>query len=549
MNCDATVNSLKHHNPSEQSDVSNNSSQASKHVISESRASNSSDHEADAELERLAGDSASDDDNESPETPADVAFARTKKQQQAVLDIIQDVKESGSTSLDLSQKHLQAFPDELLELTNLEFIYLEGNEIGYLPDEFFKYFPRLRWLDLRNNEISRIPSVYLSNHTCLRNLLLEGNNLRNLPLELGLVRSLHGLNIANNPLDFPPQEIIEKGTYGILSFLRDMMDAKNTAKMTDLDLNLSEDVPDGLEHVSASSDDWNTNASMMELAKRREIVKKSKSHGSSPYNGMHVHVEQPEYSIGARSAELHRPTSYTENRNQHILRLKKAGALGQIDRKKRKKESKLSWRVNQYPAPPAEDYVAFRMNEEKQLARVREFKEKTDAILQRRKDGAMLKNWRDDAKVLQNKKYSQRMVPGQDYEEPAEQAPYSVDKEMMKVLNKEERLKADLQKEKDLKEQRSMQARIRELEKRIKEHTAGMVERRKQPKGTPQHEMEIARRELDIVKKLQRDLMRRYQELKAWSAVAETLDINIANISVKLEYFLQQAALKVPGLA
>ncbi|KAK3799294.1 hypothetical protein RRG08_048802, partial [Elysia crispata] len=89
---------------------------------------------------------------------------------------------------------------------------------------------------------------------------------------------------------------------------------------------------------------------------------------------------------------------------------------------------------------------------------------------------------------------------------------------------------ADLQKEKDLKEQRNLspasrqrieqekQARIRELERRIKEHTAGMVERRKQPKGTPQHEMEIARRELDIVKKLQRDLMRRYQELKAWSA-------------------------------
>ena len=50
----------------------------------------------------------------------------------------------------------------------------------------------------------------------------------------GLVRTLHGLNIASNPLDFPPQEIIEKGTSGILSFLREMMEAKNTAKMTEL---------------------------------------------------------------------------------------------------------------------------------------------------------------------------------------------------------------------------------------------------------------------------------------------------------------------------
>ncbi|RUS77823.1 hypothetical protein EGW08_014416 [Elysia chlorotica] len=529
MSAEIKENASKHHIVFDSSDATD--PQALK---PESRASNSSDQEADAELKHLADNSASDDGNDFPETPADVAFARTRKQQQAVVDVIQKTKESGSTSIDLSQMKLQAFPDDLLELTNLEFIYLEGNEIGYLPDEFFKFFPRLRWLDLRNNELCRIPSVYLSNHCCLRNLLLEGNNLRNLPLELGLVRSLHGLNIANNPLDFPPNEIIEKGTQGILGFLREMMDAKNTAKMTELDLHLSEEVPDGFEHVSASSDDWNTNASMMELAKRREFVKKSKSNGSSPYNGMHPHAEQPEYTVGARSAELHRPTSYSENRTQHIMKLKKAGALGQIDRKKRKKDSKLNWRVNQYPAPPPEDYVAFKMNEEKQLARVKEFKEKTDAILQRRKDGAMLKNWRDDAKVLQYKKYSQRMVPGQDYEEPAEQAPFGVEKDMMKVLTKEERLRADLQKEKDLKESRTVspatrqrieqekQARIRELEKRIKEHTAGMVERRKQPKGTPQHEMEIARRELDIAEHLHKELLAQRHDMeyrfKAFSA-------------------------------
>ena len=48
------------------------------------------------------------------------------------------------------------------------------------------------------------------------------------------MRSLHGLNIAGNPLDFPPTEIIEKGAQDILGFLRSMMDAKNTAKMGDL---------------------------------------------------------------------------------------------------------------------------------------------------------------------------------------------------------------------------------------------------------------------------------------------------------------------------
>ncbi len=41
--------------------------------------------------------------------------------------------------------------------------------------------------------------------------------------------------------------------------------------------------------------------------------------------------------------------------------------------------------------------------------------------------------------------------------------------------------------------------RDRELDDKIKSHTASMHERRKKPKGTPQEEMEAARRELQIV--------------------------------------------------
>ena len=35
------------------------------------------------------------------------------------------------------------------------------------------------------------------------------------------------------------------------------------------DLHLSNEVPDSIEQMTASSDDWNTTASMMDLAKRR----------------------------------------------------------------------------------------------------------------------------------------------------------------------------------------------------------------------------------------------------------------------------------------
>ena len=41
--------------------------------------------------------------------------------------------------------------------------------------------------------------------------------------------------------------------------------------------------------------------------------------------------------------------------------------------------------------------------------------------------------------------------------------------------------------------------RILELEKRIKAHTQHMHERRKLPKGSPQKEMDAARKELEVV--------------------------------------------------
>lgn len=477
--------------------------------------------EEDEELLPLMNENNQDSDNEEFETPSDVAFAKTKRQEEEILQLIANVKVSGSSILNLRRKNLQTLPEELLELTQIQYMYLEGNDIAFLPDEFFKFFPELKWLDLRHNELSRIPSIFLSNHQNLRNILLEGNNLRNLPLELGLVRSLHGLNIAGNPLDFPPTEIIEKGAQDILGFLRSMMDAKNTAKMGDLGLDLSEDPHNDYEHISASSDDWNTTASMMDLAKKREINRSAGDHNQ-------CHTEE-EYSLGAKSAELHRPVRHSENKYKHIQKLKKAGALGIVDKRK-KKMNKMTWKVNPYPSPPPQDYAAFKMNEEKQLARVKEFKEKTDAIIQRRKDDAMLKNWRDDSKVLQAKKYHQRLEPGKDYEIIAEASPFGIEKDRMRVLSKEERLRDDHRREREIKEQRSIspatrkqieqekQTRIRDLERRIKDHTAGMVERRKQPKGSPQAEMELARRELDTVKNLQKDLMRRYQELKAWSA-------------------------------
>ena len=45
--------------------------------------------------------------------------------------------------------------------TFLQCLYLEGNELTSLPENFFDCLPNLQWLDLRQNYLSSIPSTYI----------------------------------------------------------------------------------------------------------------------------------------------------------------------------------------------------------------------------------------------------------------------------------------------------------------------------------------------------------------------------------------------------
>ncbi|KAK6186062.1 hypothetical protein SNE40_008169 [Patella caerulea] len=454
-------------------------------------------------------------------TPADRGFASCKRQEDEILKEIRKSVALGSNTLDLSNKGLLQIPEEILQMPTLEHLYLEGNELSFLPDEFFDCLPNLKWLDLRRNQLTRLPSVYLGRHQNLRNLLLEFNNLKSLPLELGLVKSLSGLNISNNPLEFPPSEIMERGTQEILKFLYEMLQAKVSSKSYG---EFDDDIPnyDDLDS-DQSDDDWMTG-----YTRDRSNLKSR----DSTYHEQNLSRKDLGGPV-PQSAELHRPVSYSDRKQEQFERLKKAGALGTIDsHKKPVKENVKNWRVNQYPEPPAHDFVDIRMAEERKMAKVKELKERQDAILQRRRDEQLLKDWRDESKKLQQKKYIHALHTGNiDFEDPVAKAPFAIEKDHIKVMSKEERIKADVKIAHE-KMRRPISpgtkqrieaektARIKELEKRIKEHSSQMLERRKQPKGSPQEEMEAAKKELAIVKFLQKDLIRRYQELKTWTSGA-----------------------------
>lgn len=85
---------------------------------------------------------------------------------------------------DRSKEKLTKTPKELLVMTNLKMLFLEGNFLSRLPDDFFWKLQKLMWLDLRNNIIEEIPKS-IAYHEHLENLLLTNNNLQQLPNELG----------------------------------------------------------------------------------------------------------------------------------------------------------------------------------------------------------------------------------------------------------------------------------------------------------------------------------------------------------------------------
>ncbi|XP_067936336.1 leucine-rich repeat-containing protein 27-like isoform X2 [Watersipora subatra] len=423
-----------------------------------------------------------------------------------VLHLIENCKLTGATCLDLSRKSIATIPDELLELTHLESLYLEGNNLKKLPEEFFQKLPCLMWLDIRNNMLASLPSVYIGSHKHLTHLLVQGNHLQSLPLELGQVTTLKGLNIKGNPIKHPPQDILGQGVAAILKYLQTMILSKSNGSFK--------------PGVFAVQDE-NHEDSEDEPAITRSSKPKVSLH-DRPHSGKSDTSE-----LYGTTLALHKQTSYQELRKDKVDKLKKVGAFGKLNRQTSLPPTgKRSMDVNVYPEPPPSDIIDRKVKERQTQAIIREKNEKIDAILQRRKDEEKLKRFRDDAKTLQRQKdYEKYMNGGKlDYAEPGKQAPFDIADEDMKMMSNQERIK------KGIKEQHERirkvlspqalklmelekQAKEKELKDKIKEHTESMKSRRKKPKGNPQEEMDAALKELEIAKRLQTELDRRRRNL------------------------------------
>ena len=142
------------------------------------------------------------------------------KDSKAILKSFENTAKKGFDVLDLNRNGIQQIPQglDVLDLSHLKYLYLEGNTICLIPGDFFTCLHSLEWLDLRNNKVHEIPRN-VGEHKNLKILLLGRNKLTFLPTELGLIRTLKGLNLSDNPLEDPPQFVINRGVHAIKQYL------------------------------------------------------------------------------------------------------------------------------------------------------------------------------------------------------------------------------------------------------------------------------------------------------------------------------------------
>lgn len=51
-------------------------------------------------------------------------------------------------------------------------------------------------------------------------MLLENNKIKHLPCEISSLKNLNALNLTGNPIQYPPEEIVQKGCKAIIEFLK-----------------------------------------------------------------------------------------------------------------------------------------------------------------------------------------------------------------------------------------------------------------------------------------------------------------------------------------
>ncbi len=115
------------------------------------------------------------------------------------------VKESGAT-IDLSGKGLTEFPREILSRKGVKKLILSNNRIKSLPAEIGE-LTDLEELYLDGNDLSGALPAEIRKMSELKILDVHDNGLTGIPAEIGQLKNLRIVNFSGNKIDTMPDEI------------------------------------------------------------------------------------------------------------------------------------------------------------------------------------------------------------------------------------------------------------------------------------------------------------------------------------------------------
>nr|WP_166155071.1 leucine-rich repeat domain-containing protein [Neochlamydia sp. AcF84]NGY94695.1 hypothetical protein [Neochlamydia sp. AcF84] len=109
------------------------------------------------------------------------------------------------TDLNLFEISLTFLPPELFQLSQLQWLKLDGSQLTNLPS-VIKHLSQLQSLSLNGNQLTSLPSV-IGQLSYLQTLDLSHNQLTVIPIEIGRLSQLQNLFLKGNQLTALPAEI------------------------------------------------------------------------------------------------------------------------------------------------------------------------------------------------------------------------------------------------------------------------------------------------------------------------------------------------------
>ncbi|KAG8269240.1 hypothetical protein J6590_004537 [Homalodisca vitripennis] len=344
-------------------------------------------------------------------------------------------------SLDISHCGITNVPSSFLaKCYNMQYLYLEGNKLTELGEAFFPSLKHLKWLDVRNNILKTVPHS-IADHNALQVLLLEGNMIEALPVEIGSLHSLRGIQLARNPIVYPPQNIINQGVQATIHFLRRQWQQLKSPK-----------------HIQLISETHSQTKTACPKSKS-SIVKKYKSKASGCKSAVEIKassrkpckprkVQSGLNAVGLSNCISVRPisqgkqpafnNSWVADETDEIfcsIGHKRKNSSLNFQRKAQFHDVKTT-RIN-----TEEDKVQPKQLRDLWLEKIRQVLLTQEAILQRRRNAEALKQWREEAKTQQD-------CPKRDSDAEIN-FPYDTDPEYLKMMSRGDLVRDGSQRHRD----------------------------------------------------------------------------------------------------